>query len=462
MYERSGRRAGDAGRGVECLEYSLPDRTVDAGRPGSEIVKRLLVFVAVATDNDSTRSPDTESVSRGHDPAASQGSLKSPIFETSAFVFGTAEEGKRFFEVTYGLDQPDEGEEVGFIYSRLDNPNLRVAEERMSAWEGTEDSLVFSSGMAAIFTVLFSLLRPGDLIAHSSPLYGGTTTVIGLLSDWGVESVAFGSEASEEAIEEAIGSAPGRLAIIYLETPANPTNDIFDIAMAAGIAAKARDGGDQVRLVVDNTFLSPVGQRPVHHGADLVVQSATKYLGGHSDLTAGMVSGNAAEIERLRRMRYRLGTTASPNTAWLLSRSLETLRLRVDKQTANATAVAAFLEGHPKVASVSHLSLLGADDPRRALYERQCSGPGGMISFEVMGGEEEAFGFLNAMNLVRLAVSLGGTESIASHPWSMSHSTVSPEDKKLVGVTEGLIRLSVGVEDADDLIEDLGQALSRV
>ena len=416
----------------------------------------------MAADTDDSRSSETQSVSRGHDPAEVLGSLKPPIFETSTFVFDTAEEGKRFFEVTYGLDEPHEGEEVGFIYSRLDNPNLRVAEQRLSAWEGAEGSLVFGSGMAAIFTVLFSLLKPGDLIAHSSPLYGGTTTVIGLLADWGVENAAFEAAASEESIQEMIDSVEGRLAVIFLETPANPTNDIFDIAMAARIATKAREQGDEVRVVVDNTFLSPVGQRPIDHGADLVVQSATKYLGGHSDLTAGAVSGTEADIENLRRMRYRLGTTASPHTAWSLARSLETLRLRVDKQTTNATGVAAFLQTHPAVASVSHLSLLGDGDPRRELYERQCLGPGGMVSFEVMGGEEEAFRFLNAMNLIRLTVSLGGTESIASHPWSMSHSTLSPQDKKRAGVTEGLIRLSVGVEDPDDLIRDLDQALNRV
>ena len=429
---------------------------------GPGIVRLALVFVAMAADSNETTSPETQSVSRGHDPAEALGSLKPPIFETSTFVFDTAEEGKRFFEVTYGLDEPREGEDVGFSYSRLDNPNLRVPEQRISAWEGAEGSLVFGSGTAAIFTVFFSFLRPGDLIAHSSPLYGGTTTVIGLFADWGVENVAFEAAASEESIEEMIDSAEGRLSLIFLETPANPTNDIFDIAMATRIATKSREQGGEVRVVVDNTFLSPVGQRPIDHGADLVVQSATKYLGGHSDLTAGLVSGNEADIEHLRRMRYRLGTTASPQTAWSLARSLETLRLRVDKQTANATAVAGFLQAHPRVGSIRHLSLLGEDDPGRELYERQCFGPGAMVSFEVVGGEEEAFRFLNAMNLVGLAVSLGGTESIASHPWSMSHSTVSPQDKKLAGVTEGLVRLSVGVEDPDDLIRDLDQALNRV
>jgi methionine-gamma-lyase len=242
-----------------------------------------------------------------------------------------------------------------------------------------------------------------------------------------------------------------------VETPANPTNDLFDMELAARVAA--RHGAV---TVVDNTFLSPVWQKPIRHGADLVLHSATKYLGGHSDLTAGVVCGRADLIDRLRHTRYEIGTTAQPSTAWLLSRSVETLQIRVERQTATATRVAAFLADHPKVRMVSHLSLLGPDDPQYELYKRQCLGPGAMISFDVEGGEEGAFRLLNAMEVVRLAVSLGGTESLASHPWTMSHSLVPPEEKLDIGVTPGLIRLSIGVEGADDLIADLGRALDRV
>jgi len=400
-------------------------------------------------------NPGTSSVSLGHEVEDHLGSLKPPIYETSTFVFETAEEGKRFFEVAYGLAKAREGEEFGYIYSRLDNPNLRVAEARLAAWEGADDALIFNSGMAANNTLFLNYLRPGDLILYSTPVYGGTAKILeSLFTELGVVTRTFHSDANERDLDGLIDDRS--LAMVYLETPANPTNDIFDIAMVGSVAH-----AHGARLVVDNTFLSPVWQRPLDHDADLVVHSATKYLGGHSDITAGAVCGGAEDIDELRHLRYRLGTTASPHTAWMLTRSLETLQIRVEKQTANAVRVAAFLNDHPKVASVNHLSLLEADDPRKGIFERQCLGPGAMISFEVAGGEEEAFRFLNAIDVVRLAVSLGGTESLASHPWTMSHATMAPEAKMLLGVTPGLIRLSVGVEDSDDLIHDLEEALGH-
>ena len=400
-------------------------------------------------------NPGTSSVSLGHEVEDHLGSLKPPIYETSTFVFETAEEGKRFFEVAYGLAKAREGEEFGYIYSRLDNPNLRVAEARLAAWEGADDALIFNSGMAANNTLFLNYLRPGDLILYSTPVYGGTAKILeSLFTELGVVTRTFHSDANERDLDGLIDDRS--LAMVYLETPANPTNDIFDIAMVGSVAH-----AHGARLVVDNTFLSPVWQRPLDHDADLVVHSATKYLGGHSDITAGAVCGGAEDIDELRHLRYRLGTTASPHTAWMLTRSLETLQIRIEKQTANAIRVAAFLNDHSKVASVNHLSLLEADDPRKGIFERQCLGPGAMISFEVAGGEEEAFRFLNAIAVVRLAVSLGGTESLASHPWTMSHATMASEEKILLGVTPGLIRLSVGVEDSDDLIHDLEEALGH-
>ncbi|MGB7860831.1 MAG: aminotransferase class I/II-fold pyridoxal phosphate-dependent enzyme [Acidimicrobiia bacterium] len=407
------------------------------------------------TGEPDRRAPETRGVSGGHEAKDHLGSLKPPIYETSTFVFGTAEEGKRFFEVTYGLDDAEPGEEVGYIYSRLDSPNARVAEARIAAWEGAEDALVFNAGMAAITTVFLTCLRPGSRVLFSSPAYGGTASLLqGMFTELGIEARPFPAGASETELMDLAGE---KLAMIYLETPANPTNDIFDIEMASRVA---REHG--AKLVVDNTFLSPIWQKPLEHGADLSIHSATKYLGGHSDLTAGVVCGSRAELGELRHNRYRLGTTAQPHTAWLLSRSLETLKMRVERQTESATRIAAFLVGHPKVAMVNHLSLLGADDPRREIYDRQCHGPGAMISFEVVGGEEEVFRFLNSMRVVNLTVSLGGTESLASHPWTMSHSTMAPDEKKLIGVTPGLIRLSIGIEDAGDLIDDLDSALSHV
>lgn len=406
--------------------------------------------------HDHETTPDTDSVGLGYRASEHQGSVKPPIYETSVFSFETAEEGKRRFEITYGLGETVLDESSGYIYTRLDNPNARVAEARLAVWEAADDALVFNSGMAAISTVLLTYLRPGDVVLYSTPLYGGTATLFtGLLADLGVVARPYTSATTEqELMELAVDDEP---AMVYVETPANPTNDIFDIAMTARVA-----DAHGARLVVDNTFLSPIWQRPIDHGADLVVHSATKYLGGHSDLTAGVVCGGREDIRHLRRQRYRLGSTPSPQTSWLLTRSLETLRLRVERQTANATTLASFLQGHPKIGSVSHLSLLDRSDPRHGVYERQCLGPGAMISFEVVGGEAAAFRFLNAMRLVHLAVSLGGTESLASHPWTNSHSTMSAEEKHRVGVTPALIRFSVGVEDPGDLIADLQQALETV
>jgi len=400
--------------------------------------------------------PDTASVSSGHDPTRHLGSLKPPIYETSTFTFETAEQGKRFFELAYGFDRPGEGEEPGYIYSRLDSPNMRPAEARLAVWEEAEDSAIFNSGMAAIATVLLSFLTPGDLVVYSLPAYGGTVTLMsGLLADVGVVTRSFRADAGLDDLEALVGG--DRLAMVYLETPANPTNDMFDIELAARLAER-----HQARLVVDNTFLSPVWQKPLLHGADLSLHSATKYLGGHSDLTAGAVCGGTEDIAALKHKRYQIGTTPSPATGWLLARSLETLRLRVERQTENATRLAGFLDSHEKVETVSHLSLLQPGDPRHDVYKRQCLGPGAMISFELVGGEAESFRFLDSMRVVRLATSLGGTESLASHPWTMSPPTVPDQEKRSIGVTPGLIRLSVGIEDVRDLTADLEQALAAI
>ena len=407
------------------------------------------------SDEKSRRHPDTDSVALGYDARHHLGSLKPPIYETSTFVFDTADEGKRFFEIAYG-DGDDRRDGAGYIYSRLDSPNLAPAEARMAAWEEAGDAAIFSSGMGAITSVLLTFLRPGDLVVYSLPAYGGTTTLMkGLLSEFGVLTRPFRAGSTIDDLESLIGDDD--LAMVYVETPANPTNELFDLHLCSAVATRRN-----ARLVVDNTFLSPIWQKPIRHGADLSLHSATKYLGGHSDLTAGAVCGGGEDIARLRRTRYEIGTTPSPSTGWLLGRSLETLRLRVEKQTANATQVAGFLVGHEKVSRVGHLSLLEPGAPQHEIYKRQCEGPGAMVSFEIDGGEAECFRFLDAMGLIRLATSLGGTESLASHPWTMSPPTVPGEEKRSIGITPGLIRLSVGIENADDLIIDLKQALAEV
>lgn len=409
--------------------------------------------------------PESLMMGYGYKPEWSEGSLKSPIFQTSTFVFKTAEEGKAFFEVAYGLREAEEGEGVGLIYSRLNNPDLEILEDRLSVWDGAESAAAFKSGMAAISTTLWAYLRPGDVLLYSRPIYGGTDHLANyVLPEFDITPIAFDCRDTAETIAQRLAEeAPGRrLGIILIETPANPTNDLIDIAMGAQVAQRFSTDEHRVPVAVDNTFLGPVFQRPLEHGADIVIYSATKFIGGHSDLIAGAALGSKDMMAPIRAMRTFLGTMVGPWTGWLLLRSLETLELRMTRQASNATRVADFLREHPKVTNLHYLGHLEPDHPQFDLFKRQCLGNGSMIAFEVPGGEPAAFRFLNALKLVHLAVSLGGTESLAEHPFSMTHADVEREHKERVGVTEGLVRISIGVEHPDDIILDLGQALDAV
>jgi methionine-gamma-lyase len=409
--------------------------------------------------------PESLTMGYGYRPEWSEGAIKSPIFQTSTFVFRTAEEGKRYFEIATGACEPTEGEECGLIYSRLNNPDLEILEDRLCLWEDAEMGVSFSSGMAAIATTMFTFLRPGDALLHSQPLYGGTDHLVNVtLPEWGVTPVPFDASMDRAEVERRLEElAPGRrLGMVFIETPANPTNDLIDIAMGAAVAAAHADDRHRPKVAVDNTFLGPIWQHPLRHGADIVVYSATKYLGGHSDLIAGAAVGSAEAMRAVCATRTHLGTMPAPSTGWLLMRSLETLQLRMHRQTESAGKIARFLTEHPKVERVRYLDLLEAGDPQYELYRRQCLGPGGMVSFEVEGGEGGAFRFLNALRLVKLAVSLGSTESLAEHPATMTHAGVDPDEKRRTGVTDALVRLSVGVEHPDDLIADLTQAFEAV
>ncbi|MEB2311115.1 MAG: cystathionine gamma-synthase family protein [Sorangiineae bacterium] len=409
--------------------------------------------------------PESLMTSYGYDPRLSEGALKIPIFQTSTFVFETAEEGKRFFELAYGLRAPNAEEKLGLIYSRLNNPDLEILEDRLTLWDGAEAAAVFESGMAAISTTLLAFLSPGDLILHSEPIYGGSDHLIKhVLARFGIESVGFVAGATDAEIEARLAATgkADRLRMVYLETPANPTNALVDIAGAAAFARQRSTPERRVLVAVDNTFLGPLFQRPLEHGADLVLYSATKYIGGHSDVIAGVCLGSAELMGPVRAMRTFLGTMSGPWTGWLLLRSLETLKLRMTSQMKNARYVADYLAAHPKVEKVYYLGHLREGDPQRTLYEKQCLAAGGMVSFTVRGGEAEAFRFLNALKLLRLAVSLGGTESLAEHPASMTHSDIPPDERARMGIGENMVRLSVGVEHPDDLIADLSQALARV
>lgn len=406
--------------------------------------------------------PESLMMSYGYKPELSEGAIKPPIFQTSTFVFHSAEEGKAFFELALGKREPREGEEPGLIYSRINNPDLEVLEDRLALWDDAEACAVFESGMSAISTCLLEFLSPGDVMLFSNPLYGGTDHFIKhVLTRFGVEVIGFYPWEQHElaAVVERSGKA-ARIRMIYVETPANPTNTLIDISACARLARELSTGDREVVVAVDNTYMGPLWQHPLKQGAHLVLYSATKYIGGHSDLIAGACLGSKAHIRRVKRLRTHLGSMAGPWTGWLLMRSLETLKPRMETQAHNAALVAAFLNRHPKVAKVMYLGLI--DDPeQQAIFHAQCLSAGAMLSFEVKGGEAAAFRFLNALQLVKLAVSLGSTESLAEHPATMTHAGVDESEREKLGITSGLVRLSVGVEHPDDLIDDLAQALER-
>lgn len=411
------------------------------------------------------RHPESLMMSHGYDPRLSEGAVKPPIFQSSTFVFSSAEAGRDYFALAYGLRQPYPGEEPGLIYSRLNNPDLEILEDRLTLWDGAEACAVFESGMAAITTMLLEFLSPGDVLIHSEPIYGGSDHFINhVLPRFGVIPLGFAAGASREEMEAvfAEGASRGRVGMIYLETPANPTNALVDIALCAELAAAHASGDARPLVAVDNTFLGPVFQHPIKLGADLVLYSATKYIGGHSDLIAGACLGSRALMQRVRAMRTFMGTMASPWTGWLLLRSLETLKMRMTAQMKNARYVADFLADHPKVERVYYLGHITEDHPQFELYRRQCLAPGAMISFDLVGGQPEAFRFLNALEMVKLAVSLGGTESLAEHPATMTHSDIPPEAQARMGMSAKMVRLSVGVEHPEDIIADLEQALAQV
>ncbi len=410
--------------------------------------------------------PESLMMSHGYKPELSVGSIKCPIFQTSTFEFETAEEGKRFFEMAYGHRKPAPNEQMGLIYSRINNPDLEILENRLCLWDEAESAAVFESGMSAISTVMLEFLKPGDLLLMSSPLYGGTDHFTKhVLDRFNIQLLEFSAVDDEDSIKamlEASGLAH-KLAMVYVETPANPTNAMIDLRAMAHLAKSYSSPEKQVVLAVDNTYMGPLWQHPLKHGADLVIYSATKYIGGHSDLIAGAVLGSRDLMKRVRTLRTFLGNMTSPYTGWLLMRSLETLKVRMDQQARNAEKVAEFLHAHPSVKTVYFPGIQRKTDPKLdALMKRQCESNGAMISFDVCGGEAEAFAFLNALKLVKLAVSLGSTESLAQHPATMTHVDVSAEDKAKMNITSSLVRLSVGVENADDLIWDLEQALEHV
>ncbi len=399
--------------------------------------------------------PESLMMSLGYDPQSFGGAVKAPLFASSTFVFPDAESGKARFAAAHG----DPDAEAGPVYARLGHPGLTLAEERLKVWDAAEDCAIFHSGMSAISTTLLAYLRPGDAILFSGPLYGGTDHLIrSFIQSMGIQAVEFSAQEPETAILLRLRrlGLQERVKMIFVETPANPTNELIDLRRCKSIARRFSSPDKKVLLAIDNTFLGPIWQQPLKHGADLVIYSATKYIGGHSDLIAGAVSGSCADLAPIRQLRVYLGTAAGPWVSWLLLRSMETLSVRMERQASTAAKIADFLLSHEGVKSVRYLGFLSEEHGEAFdIYTNQCEGPGAMISFYIHGTEQEAFRFLNALKLIKLAVSLGGTESLVEHPASMTHSGLDPEVRERLGISGNLIRLSIGLEHPDDLMEDL-------
>jgi cystathionine beta-lyase/cystathionine gamma-synthase len=416
-----------------------------------------------------TLHPETQMMSYGYDPFMSEGAVKPPIFLTSTYAFKSAEDGALFFDIVGGRKPAPEGQAGGLVYSRFNHPNMEIVEDRLALLDGGEASLVFASGMAAISTTLLAFLRPGDVIIHSEPLYGGTETLIhNLLSEFGIQSVKLLDGLSASAMRDALNQAAqlatvhkGRVAMVYFETPANPTNAMIDFeSMFNALDEFEQQTGAKPLTVCDNTLLGPVFQRPLEHGIDLSVYSLTKYVGGHSDLVAGGVIGRRDLIKKIRSIRGVTGDQLDPHSCWMIGRSMETLVLRMCRAAETGKIIANWLAHNPfSPVTLYHPDHIDSEQYQK-VYKRQCSGPGSTFSFVLEGGREKAFKVINALSLFKSAVSLGGTESLLCHPASTTHSGVPRDVREASGITEGLIRVSVGLEHPDDLIADLTEAFS--
>jgi len=404
--------------------------------------------------------PATRVLTEGFDPQLSVGSARPAVFRSSTYVFSTPEAAERAFNVAAGRAQRAEHEKVDLIYSRINHPNAEILEGQLVPLErGAEAALVFNSGMAAITTVLLGVLKPGQTVVYTVPIYGGTQYFIrDYLPGLDVHGIAVPAGRGD-LLEQAIRSAKN-LGMVLVETPANPTLVMTDLQRVSSVVERLQMEARPL-IVVDNTLLGPAFQHPLAHGADLVVYSATKYLSGHSDMLAGVVlAKDRAPIEKLRLMRILFGNILQPDECWMLNGRLPTVGLRMNRQSKNAQRIAEAMQGHAKIDRVIYPSLFD-DREQLAIYKAQCDFPGAMFSIVLKGGKAAAFDFLRHITIGRNAVSLGGVETLACHPNSTTHSGFTQEEFIADGMSEGLVRISVGIEDWRDLLADFEQALVR-
>ncbi len=388
-------------------------------------------------DTKVVRGPEEETDPTTH-------SHRFPIYQTSTFVFESAEQGGRIFS----------GQEEGYVYTRLGNPTVKFLAKKLAFLENADLGIVYSSGMAAILSTIVGLVKTGDTVIVSEPFYGGTYSLFKILADrFQIKFRYIKCNGFHQHLKEFTSNPP---ALVYIETPANPTLDIVDIEETAKIT---REWG--VPLVVDNTFATPIHQRPLELGANLVIHSLTKYLNGHGDVIGGAVVGERDVVEKISESQVHLGGSMSPHDAYLVLRGLKTLHLRMRKHSENAMSVAKFLESHPKIERVFYPGL--ESHPQHDIAKKQMhDGYSGMVSFILKGGREAGVKLMNSLEVWTLAVSLGDTDSLIEHPASMTHSSYTTEELEQAGIPEGLVRLSVGIEDVNDLIEDLEHALKKL
>lgn len=421
----------------------------------------------MAADSLKGLRPETLAVAYGYDPAEALGAVKPPVYLTSTFIYPSAQHAKDVHEAFFDGTGPLAGKKgEGHIYSRLGHPGLDILESRLAAIDGAEAAAAFSSGMAAHSSIALTFVKPGDSVLHGRPIYGGVDMLYGsVMPGFGTHVETYTDGCDPDAVRAAARAAlaKGPLALIVAETPANPTAAMVDLDLMVAVADEiGRETGRRPLVVVDNTLLGPFAQRPIEQGVDLCMTSLTKYCAGHSDLLAGGVSGKLELIHQLRTLRTTWGNHLDPFTAWLVVRSLESAAVRIERAMSNARLVAEFLRDHPKVAGVTYLGFLKEGTPARAVYDRQCKGAGSTFSFHLHGGEAESFRMLDALRLLKLAVSLGGSETLICHSATTTHYAVPREGRLAGGITDGTMRLSVGLEHADDIIADLSQALEAV